>query len=64
MKETIKRATRTFLQAFIGFLVVNFSASFTGVIGREMMVETVMALTASAVAAGLAAVMNMPKRGE
>ncbi len=64
MKETVWRALRTFLQAFTGFVVVNLSASLSGVTDSEMFMETAMALVASAIAAGLAAVMNMPKKGE
>ena len=64
MKETVKRAIRTFFQAFVGFLVVNLSESFAGIADGGMIAETATALIASAIAAGLAAVMNMPKRGE
>ena len=64
MKECLKRAGRTFLQAFVGFVTVNLTASFTGVTDSKMLAETVVAFIASAVAAGLAAVMNMPKKGK
>ena len=64
MKETFKRAWRTFFQAFAGFLVVNLSAGMAGITNGEMLAEALTALVASGIAAGLAAVMNMPKRGE
>ncbi len=64
MKETIKRAARTFLQAFIGYLVVNLSASLSGITDGAMLVEPLTALVSAGIAAGLAAVMNMPKKGE
>ncbi len=64
LKEMLKRAGRTFLQAFIGFVAVNLTASFTGITDSEMLGETVVAFIASAVAAGIAAVMNMPKKEE
>ena len=64
LKEMLKRAGRTFLQAFIGFVAVNLTASFTGITNSEMLGETVVAFIASAVAAGIAAVMNMPKKEE
>ena len=60
----LKRAGRTFVQAFIGFVAVNLAATFTGITEGEMFAETLTAFIASAVAAGLAAVMNMPKRGD
>lgn len=64
MKEMITRAIRTFCQAFLGFVVVNLSATFGGVNAGEMFTETLGAFLAAAVAAGLAAVMNLPKKGE
>ena len=64
MKETVLRAVRTFFQAFTGFVIVNLSAGLSGVNDGEMLLDSVTALVASAIAAGLAAVMNMPKKGE
>lgn len=64
MKEMIIRAIRTFFQAFIGFAVVNLSAAFSGVTDGEMFIETLGVFLASGIAAGLAAIMNMPKKGE
>lgn len=63
MKEMFKRAVRTFFQAFAGFLAVNLTASLAGAANGKVFAETLAALMASAVAAGLSAVMNMPKRG-
>ena len=64
MKEMFKRAIRTFFQAFIGFLAVNLTTGIAEAGNGRIFLETLAALVASGVAAGLAAVMNMPKRGE
>ena len=63
MKETIIRALRTFFQAFAGYLVVNLSTSLSGITDGAMLIEPLTALIAAGIAAGLAAVMNMPKKG-
>ncbi len=64
MKEMLNRAFRTFLQAFVGFAAANLTAYFTGVTDGEAFKKTAMGFLASAIAAALAAVMNMPKKGE
>ena len=57
-KESIRRADRTFLQAFFGYIVmsaesIDFSAP------RETLYTVFVGMGVSALAAGLAAVMNM-----
>ena len=64
MKEMIIRALRTFLQACLGFIVVNLAATFSGITDGEMFLETLGGFIAAAIAAGLAAIMNIPKKGE
>ena len=60
MKEMIKRAARTFLQAAAGYI----TGVISGVIEMPTFGENVIAcLLLSAVAAGLAALMNMPAGG-
>ncbi len=59
MKETLRRALRTFLQAAVGNAAANLAASATGIVkGGDVLV----AFIASCVACGLAAVMNLPKK--
>ena len=63
MKEMLKRALRTFVQAFFGYIAVNITAALSGVTGdKSLLREALIGLGVSAVAAGLAAVMNKPKR--
>ena len=63
MKEMLKRALRTFVQAFFGYIAVNMTAALSGVAGdKSLLREALIGLGVSAVAAGLAAVMNKPKR--
>ena len=57
-KETVKRAVRTFIQAFIAYVtvhiaVIDFSA------GKEVIKSALIGLGVSALAAGLAVVMNL-----
>lgn len=57
-KETVKRAVRTFIQAFIAYIavhiaVIDFSA------GKEVIKSALIGLGVSALAAGLAGVMNL-----
>ena len=60
-KETLVRALRTFAQAVIGYIVANIALiqwDDTGAVKKS-----VMALITAAVACGLAALMNLPKKG-
>ncbi len=64
MKETMKRAARTFVQAAVGYLAANLVACAGSDFSDWSVVKTaLMGLGVSAVAAGLAAVMNLPKGG-
>lgn len=59
-KETWRRALRTFLQAAVSYIAVNlcivdFNAS------SEVLTSALVGLGASALAAGIAAVMNLEK---
>ncbi len=61
MKETVRRAARTFFQAALGYACANLAASAVGIVkGGDVLV----AFIASALASGIAAVMNLPKRGD
>ena len=56
--ETLKRTVRTFLQAAISYIVVNAVAiDFTS--GEEVVKSALLGLIVAAIAAGLAAVMNL-----
>ena len=59
-KETVKRALRTFIQAFIACLVVGLSTvDFTA--EYSVIKSTLLGLAVSAISAGIAAVMNLQK---
>lgn len=58
MKNWLKRALRTFLQAAVGFASANIVLYFTGITYSEFS-SAFMGLATSCIAAGLAAVMNM-----
>lgn len=63
MKETIKRALRTFVQAAVGYIATNFVMYAGSDFSDMSVVKTVLVgLGVSAIAAGLAAVMNLPKK--
>lgn len=56
-KETAKRAGRTFIQTACGYIAVNIAVvDFSG--GKDVVKSALCGLMASAVAAGIAAVMN------
>lgn len=61
MKEWLKRAIRTFLQAMLGFITANIAIKCSGGIENGSSKELLLGFLGSAVAAGLAAVMNMQK---
>lgn len=57
-KETFKRAVRTFLQAFLGYVVVNLAmVDFTTV--DEAFKSAMLGLLVGALSAGLSALMNL-----
>lgn len=59
-KETLKRTIRTFIQALVAYLIVALPAvDFTA--EKEVLKSTLLGLGASALAAGLSAVMNLEK---
>lgn len=60
MKEMLIRALRTFAQAAVGYISVNIAATIGGVNEMGLLKTTLIGLGVSAVAAGLAAVMNLP----
>ncbi len=62
MKETLRRALRTFVQAALGCIAADLAAAAAGIARGEGAREIVVVLAASAVAAGIAAVMNLPKK--
>ena len=66
MKESKKRALRTFIQAFIGFVATNLlvyipSFDFENF---DVFKTATISLLAPAIAAGVAAVMNYQKQEE
>lgn len=61
MKDWIKRALRTFLQAAVGYLVVAVPAvDFSG--DGKAVKTALIGIGVSAVAAGLAAAMNLKEK--
>ena len=61
MRETLRRALRTFFQAALGYAAANLAANAAGIVKGG---DVLAAFIASAVAAGLAAVMNLPKKAD
>ena len=64
MKECLKRALRTFVQAAFGYLAANLVIVIQNINGADRLeaIDMITMLIASTVAAGLAAVMNMGKK--
>lgn len=62
-KECLIRAMRTFIQAALGYVVANGTAVLMGAYEADMVKSAFMGLFVSAVAAGLAAIMNIPRKG-
>lgn len=59
MKNWIRRAVRTFLQTFCGTVSMGIVAAVSGAADMDALKTSVFALCASAVSAGIAAVMNL-----
>jgi len=59
-KETFIRTGRTFLQAFIGYLAAHLVIMTAGLSDTDALRTALTGLAVSALAAGLAAVMNLP----
>lgn len=65
MKEMLKRALRTFLQAALGYVAANIVYIVSSSPDNfDYMKNTVMGLVISAAAAGLSAVMNIPRKSK
>ena len=66
MKETIRRAFRTFVQTAIGYIVTNIAivSDPETLQNTDILKTTIIGLIISAISAGLAAVMNLPKRSK
>ena len=64
MKETLRRAVRTFFQAAAGYIAANLALAASGIAnGSETLKSAVVTFAAAAFASGLAAVMNLPAKG-
>lgn len=59
-KETARRAARTFLQAFVGYLVVNLPIVDFGA-EKAVLKSALIGILVSAAAAGIAALMNVER---
>ena len=61
-KETLRRAARTFFQAAAGCVAAHLAAAAAGFAdGTRTLRSVIFTLAASAAAAGIAAVMNLPR---
>ena len=60
MKEMLIRAARTFFQAAVGYAAANVALISWN--DQSAFKKTVAALIASAVACGVSAIMNIPKK--
>lgn len=63
LKEMIKRALRTFIQTAGGYIAANLVCATAGITDLGVLKTVILGLAVSSVAAGLAAVMNIPARG-
>lgn len=60
-KETIRRALRTFGQAAVGYIATNAVVALSGKESDwSLMKESLVGLAIAGIAAGLAALMNLP----
>lgn len=67
MKNWIRRAGRTFVQTFCGTVSMGIVAAVSGATDVDALKTSLFALCASAVSAGIAAVMNLreePQEGD
>lgn len=61
-RETVRRAARTFIQALAGYIVANITLiDFTNDI--SLLKQSLIGLFISAIAAGVAALMNLENDG-
>jgi len=63
MKEMIRRAVRTFIQTAAGYTVVNIAylITYQNIDNYDYLIKSVIGIAMSAISAGLAAIMNLPK---
>ncbi len=61
-KEPVKRAAKTFLQAAVAYLATNLATDINA--GSSITKQLLIGLILSAIAAGLAAVMNLETKEE
>lgn len=59
MKNWMKRAIRTFIQAFAGTFSTGIAVSMSNVSDMDTFQTALVSLAASGIAAGVAAVMNI-----
>ena len=59
MKTWVKRALRTFIQTFVGTTLAGFATAVSGASDMKALKVALLSLGASAVSAGMAAVMNL-----
>lgn len=63
-RETLRRAGRTFLQAALGYIITNVTLVTMGYENAEEVKAALVGLFTAALAAGLAAVMNLPQKAK
>ena len=61
MREMLRRAWRTFIQAFAAYVAAHAVAAVSGVTTVDALQTAVFGLVVAAIAAGIAAIMNMPQ---
>ena len=63
MKEMIKRTLRTFFEAAFGYVAANLAVAVAdGAEDMDLLKTCIVGVLVSAIAAGIAAVINLPKR--
>lgn len=63
MKEMIVRTLRTFFEAAVGYIAANIAVAFVDSGENTDILKTALiGILVSAIAAGIAAVLNMPKK--
>jgi len=63
MKEMIRRTVRTFFQSAAGYIIANTAYLITAANTDDYnyLLNSIIGIGVSAIAAGLAAIMNLPK---
>lgn len=62
MKEMLRRALRTFVQTAGAYIAANLVCATSGITDLGVLKTVLIGLAVSSVAAGLAAVMNLPQK--